>query len=121
MALRQFPAGVVDVSAEISPNKSIDIARLGAGDFFGEMSLMTGAPRSATITCVTDTYLFEISKKDILPILEENPELCKPLSEVLTRRQIETEAHKKIDQISETEKASLFRKTLSKIQNFFSL
>ena len=107
--------GVVAVSGEKAADKSVHIARLGAGDVFGEMSLLTGAPRSVTVTSITDTRLFEINKSAILPLLEDDPSISGPLSEVLTKRQLDLETKMKQDQISVEEKKSMFKRTSDEI------
>ncbi len=63
------------------------INTLVAGDMFGEFSLLTGEPRSATIRARTDCLLYEIDRDALAPVLQRNPQLAEKLSEVLARRQ----------------------------------
>ena len=49
--------------------------RLGAGDFFGEMALLSGAPRSADVTAIDYTQLFTLLKDDFQRFLARHPEL----------------------------------------------
>ncbi len=49
--------------------KTKEVARLGAGDFFGEMALLTGEDRTATVIALVDTYLFELTQADIAPLI----------------------------------------------------
>jgi CRP-like cAMP-binding protein len=67
------------------------IATISAGDCFGEMSLLTGELRSATVVAETDCELVEIDKTVIAQSLKENPDLLAQLSELLARRQLHTE------------------------------
>jgi small-conductance mechanosensitive channel/CRP-like cAMP-binding protein len=67
------------------------VASLGAGDCFGEMSLLTGEPRTATVIANSDCEVVEIDKSVLAKSLAENPQLLKQLSELLARRQMETE------------------------------
>ena len=57
------------------------------GDMFGEYSLLTGAPRSATVTARMDSILFEVTKSDLLPVIERNPEIAEAIGRILTLRQ----------------------------------
>lgn len=66
--------------------REIAIASLKAGEFFGEMSLMTGAARSATIKATSDAVLYRIEKGDMLALLEANPTITTTISEYLARR-----------------------------------
>lgn len=64
-----------------------DLARqLGPGELFGEYSLLTGAPRSATVTARTRSVLYEIEKAALLPVLERNPEVAQAIGRVLQGR-----------------------------------
>jgi hypothetical protein len=72
-------------------DRSGEIARLGPGDVFGEMSLLTGEPRSATVTAAADSVLYELGKADLAPLLQTHPELAEGLGEVLARRRAETD------------------------------
>lgn len=65
-----------------------EVGRVRPSQFFGEMSLMTGAPRSATVTPMVDSKAFEISREVLAPILRDRPEVAALMSEVLAERQI---------------------------------
>jgi CRP-like cAMP-binding protein len=59
---------------------------LQPGDFFGEMSLLDGEPRSATITATTDVRLLVVDRLHFWRLLEETPELIRRILTVLSRR-----------------------------------
>jgi small-conductance mechanosensitive channel/CRP-like cAMP-binding protein len=63
------------------------VETLTSGQFFGEMSLMTGESRSATIVARTDTECYVVDKEAFQEILREEPELAGTISEILSRRQ----------------------------------
>jgi small-conductance mechanosensitive channel/CRP-like cAMP-binding protein len=65
------------------------LATLGPGDYFGEMSLLTGAPRSATIRAVEETGLVVLHKEALRPLLVADPTVLERLSKTLARRQAE--------------------------------
>jgi small-conductance mechanosensitive channel len=65
------------------------LALLGPGGFFGEMSLLTGAPRQATVVAVQETSCDEIAAPVLLPLLARHPELAQKLSAWLARRRTE--------------------------------
>jgi CRP-like cAMP-binding protein len=65
------------------------IATLGKGDIFGEMSLLTGARRSATVTAATPLETLEISKQALAHVLEHSPGLVDRFVVMLNRRQRE--------------------------------
>ncbi|HZJ17879.1 MAG TPA: mechanosensitive ion channel family protein [Chthoniobacteraceae bacterium] len=67
------------------------VATLREGDYFGEMSLLTGEPRSATVVAQTDCELWEIGKEVIGQLLEENQILVEKLSDLLAKRRMENE------------------------------
>jgi small-conductance mechanosensitive channel/CRP-like cAMP-binding protein len=67
------------------------VAGFQPGEYFGEMSLLTGAVRSATVAAVTDCEVIEIAKSQIAAILQENAALLTTLSEMLAQRQMENE------------------------------
>ena len=75
----------VTVSDEAEP-----VARLFVGDVVGEMSLLTGAPRSATVTAVEPVMAVEIDHGALAPILATAPMLADRFAaEILQRRQKE--------------------------------
>jgi small-conductance mechanosensitive channel len=64
-----------------------EVATLGDGHFFGEMSLMTGESRTATVVAKTDVDCYVVEKTAFQEILEEKPELAGVISDILSRRQ----------------------------------
>jgi CRP-like cAMP-binding protein len=65
--------------------------RLGPGEFFGEMSLLDGEPRSATVRAETDMRLLIILRRNFQTLLGEVPELTRSILIVLSRRLRELE------------------------------
>jgi branched-chain amino acid transport system substrate-binding protein len=111
--------GVVGVWVEVGDGKTIEVDRMGAGTFFGEMALLTGEPRTATIKAVTDTVLFEITKSDVAPLIEARPEMSEILSRELTRRALNREMKKRQYEATKEEEQALYQKIFAKIQAFF--
>ena len=57
--------GLLNVFAPVSADGSeIKVAQITPGLFFGEMSLLTGEERSATVTCQTDAEVYEVTKEN---------------------------------------------------------
>jgi len=81
--------GSVSVTLAGKRGDEYGVADLGAGDIVGEMSLMTGSRRNATVTAVTDVVAIEITKVALEEILMRAPDLIDRFGDVLSRRQAE--------------------------------
>ena len=91
--------GSVEVCKEEANGELFPIVALEKEDYFGEMSLLTGEKRTATIRVVEDTELIVIGKNAFQDILEANPSVIEELSKALHQRQIETSS--KLTQIKD--------------------
>jgi small-conductance mechanosensitive channel/CRP-like cAMP-binding protein len=100
-----------------------EIARLHSGDFFGEMSLLTGAPRSATIVAEDQTECYRLGKDAFQTLLSKRPEIAEQIADVLATRRIElVEAQEQLGHDAERERMRLTRTdVLDKIRRFFAL
>jgi small-conductance mechanosensitive channel/CRP-like cAMP-binding protein len=81
-------------SAQVSVSKGGALIRVGVlreGDCFGEMSLLTGEPRTATVRAENDCEVLEISKGVMGELLRSSPQCLTELSGLLARRKLETE------------------------------
>lgn len=65
----------------------VHLTRLRPGDLFGEMSLLTGQPRSASVVACTDAVVFELARSHLDPVLRRRPELAERLAELMAERQ----------------------------------
>jgi len=79
--------GALDVRLRIANGSDATVDRMVPGDLFGEISLLTGAPRAASIVAATDAVLYELCKEDIDPLLQRRPELGAPLAALMAERQ----------------------------------
>jgi CRP-like cAMP-binding protein len=59
---------------------------LGENDFFGEMSLLTGQPRSANVVADKETEVLQIRKSAMKAIFQSNPDLVKSIVEIIEER-----------------------------------
>jgi len=79
--------GKVDVKKrEQSTGIDMTIASLGGGACFGEMALLTGNPRSATVMATMATSVFVLEKKDFEALLRENPTISMSLNKIVAER-----------------------------------
>lgn len=78
--------GKVKVVRTDDNGKEVILSILGPGDFFGEMSLLDGLPRSATVVSLDESELFIIHRRDFLNLLESTPQVGTSLLRELTRR-----------------------------------
>ncbi|MEM7413206.1 MAG: Crp/Fnr family transcriptional regulator [Myxococcota bacterium] len=62
-----------------------------AGAFFGEMSLLDDAPRSASVRALTDTRIFALSRADFLGMMRRSPDIAMAVVQELTRRLRDTD------------------------------
>jgi type IV pilus assembly protein PilB len=80
-------AGLVEVRKK-DPATGIDflVAQLSGGAAVGEMSLLTGKPRSATVTTVQPTVVFTLTRADFRNLLTQHPEISLGLARILAER-----------------------------------
>ncbi len=67
-------------------SKGVEIATLGPGDHFGEIALIDGGPRSATVTAVTDLACYGITFWEFRPLVEKNGNMAWKLLQALAKR-----------------------------------
>lgn len=116
-------SGEVAVRLARGEGRSIaEVARLGPGKFFGEMSLMTGEPRSATIQAIQDCELAVVDKASFQEILAAAPHLAERITEVLIERQaaLEENLSARVARNPE-ERAAKSNALLKTIRQFFAL
>jgi small-conductance mechanosensitive channel/CRP-like cAMP-binding protein len=85
-------SGIAQVTVERDGRES-DLGELVSGECFGEISLLTGKPRTASVTAKTDCDIVEIDKSAMRDLLKQYPRLADRLSETLSTRRslLETE------------------------------
>jgi len=91
---------------------------LGENDFFGEMSLLTGQPRSATVVAEKETEVLQIRKSAFKAILQTNPDLVKSIVEIIEERKELLKAEETGAEEFEDEKR---KGVVGSIKNFFGL
>lgn len=94
------------------------LAVLEPGSAFGEISLLTGEPRLATVRALSEAALVEIDKATLAPVLESNPSLVEKLDAIIRERRRSTSAQRAaVDGVPAVEPESL----RGKIARFFGL
>ena len=114
--------GTVDVTVENGQGNVSKVAELGPGSLFGEMALMLGEPRSASVIARTPVQAYRLDKQSFKEIIGSQPDVAEEISSLLARRQTE------LDSVIASLKASTSdnlpghgHRLLEKIRHFFGL
>ena len=78
--------GKVKVARSSNDGREVILTILSESDFFGEMAILDGLTRSATVTAIEESELFLIQRNDFLNLLREYPEISISLLQELTKR-----------------------------------
>ncbi len=99
------------------------VATLEAPAFFGEMALMTGQPREATVVAETDVECLRVDRKDLEGIIKHRPEIATAISEVLAKRRVELASVREgLDGDAKRHRLTTeHRRILNAVRNFFAL
>lgn len=110
--------GLLNVYILNNNGDEILVAKIKPGEFFGEMSLLTGDKRSAAVVAHSDSLVFTLNKEMIAPIIQNRPLLVEEFGKIITQR------HKiNLEKLLESGKkeVSILELIVGKIKSFFNL
>lgn len=115
--------GSAEVYFETPTGEKRTVSELSKGSFFGEMGMMTGAPRSASVIAKTDVECYRLDKEMFEEILRARPAIAEEMSHILATRRAELDSViQNLDEESAQKEISLRRREiLSTIRRFFGL
>ncbi len=98
-----------------------EVARLGPGEFFGELALLTGKERHGTVVAIEETEVFEVDEKMFRDVLQSDPRIAEKISDIVGKRQAELQGQVSGQPASQTTSQSTSNEILSKIRSLFGL
>jgi CRP/FNR family transcriptional regulator/CRP/FNR family cyclic AMP-dependent transcriptional regulator len=79
-------SGSVAISVPGVDGSEMTLARVGPGDFFGDMSLLDGSPRSASAVAAAESTLLVLERDDFIGLIRQRPEAALSILAVITQR-----------------------------------
>lgn len=79
-------SGAVRISARTPAGQEVQVAELAKGQYFGEQALLTGEPRSATVTATEDSELLELERSSFDLLLQNSPTLDTAMRDIVRQR-----------------------------------
>lgn len=113
--------GVLEVRISQNGQPEIAVGQIRAGDVFGEMSVLLGEPRTATILPVTDSMVTEITRDTLSHLMHTRPELASYLAEILAERQANNNAKLTAAPTADSQSISLFDQMANRIMTLFGI
>jgi small-conductance mechanosensitive channel/CRP-like cAMP-binding protein len=112
--------GGVDVCINTPSGEVTQVASLPEGNYFGEMSLLTGEEAGASIIVNTESIIIEITSACMAQLFRQRPELVEKISEVIVRRKLCNEhIRASLDEQDKTERVSMISVLANRIKHFF--
>jgi small-conductance mechanosensitive channel/CRP-like cAMP-binding protein len=115
--------GEVEIVREREKGGAVKLATLQAPAYFGEMGLLLGQPRIATVVSKGDSLCYRLDRRGFDSIIRGRPQIAEALASILTERQAENDAT--LQALDETARAaqtgSRARELMRRIQHFFGL
>ncbi|MFO1091563.1 MAG: redoxin domain-containing protein [Hyphomicrobiales bacterium] len=78
--------GEVSVIRRLGKGKEIELARLGKGDVFGEMGILTGNPRTADVRANTSVLLYALDWKDFKTLIDQSEPTARDFMDIVEQR-----------------------------------
>jgi len=100
--------------------RTLVIADLQRGEFFGEMSLMTGELRSADVIASEETTVLMLDREALVPLMEKYPELAEHMSQALVERQMRLDELRHVDVEVRRDSRHDELEILKRIRRFFA-
>ncbi len=115
--------GEAEVYLERPDGERSSVNLLSKGDFFGEMGMMTGAPRSASVIARTDVECYRLDKEAFAGIMQARPGLADEITHILVERraQLDSVLHHLDEQTRRKERSSQHSELLESVKRFFGL
>jgi CRP-like cAMP-binding protein len=113
--------GLLEVFVDVfGDGDELRVGMVKPGQFLGEKSLLTGASRSATAKAATDAILYEVTREDLLPIL--NHEVLETISLIIAERELRNSSvfEKASKELRASETSSLSKQILVKMKDLFA-
>jgi small-conductance mechanosensitive channel/CRP-like cAMP-binding protein len=79
--------GVIQVTHQITDGRILEVLKLGPGDTFGEVSILTGTASAGTFNAITSGLLLRLKAEDLKPIVEARQELAEELCHYVSQMQ----------------------------------
>ena len=112
--------GSVDVYITAETGQFIKVASINAGQYFGEMSLLTGDSVSATIIVNTEAIIIEIDHSNMAVLFERRPELIEKISEiVILRKQHNEDINASLLKEKNKEQVKLISRLANRIRDYY--
>lgn len=111
-------SGEADVWYEMDGSERHYLATIKPGNVFGEMGLMTGEPRSATVTARTEAFCYRLDKSGFEKILQARPEIAEQCARILGERESQLAAVREDRPMPTQEREA---RILAGIKRFFGL
>jgi CRP-like cAMP-binding protein len=85
--------GLLEVRSTLDDDlRQVKVSGIEPGQYFGEMSLLTGEPRAATVVAVTSTIAYELGKENLDALLTRRPEIAAEIAELMAKRRVQLKA-----------------------------
>ncbi len=113
---------IVEGQAEVSRlqgDVAAPIAKLNPGDYFGEMGLLTGEPRRASVNALTDVFCYRLEKEGFAEVLRTYPEVADEIVKVLNQRKADMSMVLRIATSDQEDGAG--QAVLARIKSFFGI
>ncbi|MFN0164309.1 MAG: cyclic nucleotide-binding domain-containing protein [Burkholderiales bacterium] len=114
-------AGEADIVVDTEGHERRFVSTLGAGSFFGEAGLLTGAPRAATVIARSNADCYRLDKAGFEDVLRSRPAIADEMSRVMASRQIALAAAVHADGPPHAAHASAAAEWLARIRAFFAI
>jgi CRP-like cAMP-binding protein len=115
--------GEVEVKVRVESGAEKLVIRMGAPNVFGEMGVMTGEPRTASVIAATECECYRIDKDAFQHLVQKRGDLAETISGIMAKRRVELQMVRENLDAEQRQRREQQEKSriLDKVQSFFGL